>query len=91
MGKGSSRTASSSCCDGKVIELTGEQLTVFDGDGDEHRYKLSREAKVTRNGRECKPADIKKGETIRMNLSEDVSDEVIAVDCGNHIPDLAIT
>lgn len=81
--------ASENCCDGKFVQIAGDKLTSSCGKGDEHHYTVAKEAKVTCDGKESKLTDLKKGSTIRMTMSQDDKNKIVAVDCGKHIPALA--
>ncbi len=77
------------CCDGKLVKVLGDKLTSISEKGDEHSYTVSKEAKVTCDGKDTKLADLKKGSTIRMTMCKDDKNKILAVDCGKHIPAIA--
>ncbi|MFN7291436.1 MAG: hypothetical protein ACK5T6_12670 [Pirellula sp.] len=82
--------ASGNCCDGKLVKVAGNKLTSTSVNGDEHTYTVPEDAKVTCNGKTSKAAEIKAGSTIRMTMCNDDKNKVNAIDCGKHIPDLAM-
>lgn len=77
------------CCDGNLVKVAGDKLTSTCAKGDEHHYTVAKDAKVTCDGKDAKLEDLKKGATIRMTMSKDDKTQVMAVDCGKHIPAIA--
>lgn len=62
---------SSSSCEGKFVNLTGNKLVMTSKDGKESSLTLSKDAKVTCDGTTCKPADLKAGGKIRVTTKQD--------------------
>jgi hypothetical protein len=58
---------------GKFVESQGDdKLVMTDKEGkNEHTHKLSADAKITCDGKECKLSDLKKGVLIRVSLDPD--------------------
>jgi uncharacterized protein YjdB len=81
---------SGNCCDGKLVKVAGNKLTSTTANGEEHTYTVAEDAKVTCNGKTSKATEIKAGSTIRMTMCNDDQNQVNAIDCGKHIPDLAM-
>jgi hypothetical protein len=52
--------------DGKVVSITGDKLVMTSKDGQEHSHKLTADAKLTLDGKNCKVADLKPGTRIRV-------------------------
>ncbi len=77
------------CCDGKVVEVSGNRLTYVCGKGEEHQQTVAKDTKITCNGQEGKLADLEEGATIRMTMCQDDKNKVVAIDCGAHIPELS--
>jgi len=78
------------CCDGKVVKIAGDKLTCTCAKGDDHHYTIAKDAPVTCDGDKGNLSDLKQGSTIRMTMCKDDDQKVIAVDCGTHIPALAV-
>lgn len=76
------------CCDGKLVKVSGDQLTSTCVKGNEQKYTVAKEAKVTCDGKEAKLSDLKSGSTIRMTTCKDDKKKILAIDCGKHIPTL---
>ncbi|XZE19756.1 hypothetical protein SH449x_005084 [Pirellulaceae bacterium SH449] len=91
MKKSTTKDATAGCCDGKFVKVSGEKLIFTCEEGEEHQYSVDKETKVMRDGKPTKLVNIKKGETIRMTMCNDEKSKVNLVDCGEHIPDLALT
>lgn len=81
--------ASGNCCDGKVVKVAGDKLTTTCGKGDEHQFVVSKDAKVTCDGKDSKLSDLKQGSTVRMTTGKDDKHQVTAIDSGKHIPALS--
>jgi len=80
--------AKANCCDGKVVKVTGSTLTSTCENGDEHQYKVAKDAQVTCDGEAGTLDDIEVGSTVRMTTCKDDKHKVLAIDCGEHIPEL---
>jgi len=78
----SGATATGNCCEGKVVRVSGDQLTASTENGDEHCYTVAPDAKITCDGRSGDLTDLEKGSNIRLTLCEDDKDLVRAIDCG---------
>ena len=77
------------CCDGRVVEVSGNRLTSTCSKGDQHHYTVAKDAKITCNGKAGSLNDVEEGATIRMTMCQDEQNKVTAIDCGRHIPELA--
>jgi hypothetical protein len=74
--------------DEKFVKFSADKLTSLNAKGEEHTYTVSKEVKLTRDGKEAKLTDLKSGDTIRITASKDDKTKLLAVDCGKHIPSL---
>ncbi len=74
--------------DRKVVKVDGNKLIATCEDGDEHHYTIEKDAKIVRDGKESKLSELTKGSTIRMTMSKDDKNKVIAIESGTHIPAL---
>lgn len=54
--------------DGKVVSITGDKLVMSSKDGKEHSHILAKDAKLSLDGKVCKPADLKAGTKIRVTI-----------------------
>jgi CTP-dependent riboflavin kinase len=52
--------------DGKVVRITDDTLVMTTKDGQEHSHTWTKDAKVTLDGKACKPNDLKAGTKIRV-------------------------
>jgi hypothetical protein len=84
----SSSKSSANCCDGTVVKVAGDKLTTKCGKGDERQYLVTKETKVTCDGKESQLVDLKQGSTVRVTTGKDDQNKVTAIDCGKHIPAL---
>lgn len=57
--------------DGKVVSVSGNELTMTNADGKEHSHQLASDAKVTCDGVLCKVANLKAGMKIRVTTKGD--------------------
>src|SRR5262245_20126026 len=58
--------------EGTFVKATGETEFVMEGKGKEHNHTLAKDAKVIGpDGKECKLADLKKGQKIRVTIKGD--------------------
>jgi hypothetical protein len=81
--------AGDSRADQRLVKVVGDSLTSTCANGDQHNYTVAQEAKITCDGKEGKLADLKEGATIRVTLSKDDKNKILAVECGKHIPAIA--
>lgn len=86
----SGKKADAGSKDGRVVEVSGNRLTSTCSKGDDHQYTIAKDAKITCNGKVGTLSDIEEGSTIRMTMCQDDKNKVTAIDCGRHIPELAI-
>lgn len=77
------------CCDGKLVKVAGDQLTCTCSDGQTHRYSIAEEVEVTCDGKSRQLKDLHPGDTIRMTMCQDDKQQIVAIDCGRHVPELA--
>lgn len=52
--------------DGKLVSITSSELVMINKDGKEHSHPLTADAKVSLDGKVCKPEDLKAGMKIRV-------------------------
>jgi len=71
--------------DGKFIKVVGDHLTFTNAKGQEHSFAVSKDVKVTSEGKEIKASELKAGSTIRMTMCEDDDKKILAIDSGKHI------
>lgn len=55
--------------DGTVVSITSTKLVMATKDGKEHSHVLAKDSKVTLDGKDCKPADLKAGTKIRVTTN----------------------
>jgi hypothetical protein len=75
------------CCDGNVVEVSGNRLTYTGEQGDEHQTTIAKDAKITCNGKKGSLADLEEGSAIRMTMCQDDKNKVVAIDCGAQRPE----
>ena len=73
----------------RVVKVSGARLTSTCGKGEEHQHTVSKDAKITCDGKPGSLADLTEGSTIRMTTCQDDKNKVLAIDCGRHIRELA--
>ncbi len=78
------------CCDGKLVKVAGDQLTCQCSEGESHHYTIAEEVEVTCDGKPSQMEDLRPGDTIRMTMCQDDKQQIVAIDCGKHVPELAI-
>jgi len=66
--------------DGKVVSITGEKLVMTGKDGKEHSHALTKEAKLTLDGKACLAADLKAGTRIRVTTQGEGNSVVSRID-----------
>ena len=54
--------------DGKLVSVTSDTLVMTGKDGNERSHTLARNVRVTVDGRDCPPADLKAGTSIRVTI-----------------------
>jgi RNase P/RNase MRP subunit p29 len=64
--------------EGKAVKIDGDKLTYADKDKKEKTVDVPKDAKVTRDGKEAKLADIKKDDTVTVKTKDDKVVEVAA-------------
>lgn len=71
--------------DGTVVGVTGDTLTTTCGDGKQHSHTVTKDAKVTCDGKASKTADLKVGTPVRVTPHKDDKSKATAVESGKHI------
>ncbi|MEO8270200.1 MAG: hypothetical protein ABI557_10780 [Aureliella sp.] len=71
--------------DGKVVSVAGDKLTSTCSKGQEHHHTLTKDAKVTCDGKASKLADLKAGTPIHVTCCKDDEKMVTAVESGKHV------
>jgi hypothetical protein len=64
--------------EGKVVKVAGGKLTIVDKDKKEHTCTVSKDAKVTCDGKACKLADLKEGVTVKVTVEKKEATKVDA-------------
>ena len=54
--------------DGKLVSVTSDTLVMIGKDGNERSHTLARNVRVTVDGRDCPPANLKAGTSIRVTI-----------------------
>ena len=54
--------------EGKVVKVADGKLTIVDKDKKEHTCTVSKDAKITCDGKVCKLADLKEGVTVKVTV-----------------------
>jgi hypothetical protein len=62
---------SSNTFEGKVVSMIGNTLVMTGKEGKEYSHTLAKDAKLTCDGTDCKPADLKVGSKIRVTTKKD--------------------
>ena len=75
--------------DGKVVSVLGDKLTTTCSEGKQHCHTMSKDAKVTCDGKPSKAADLKAGTSVHVTTSKDDKNIATAIDSGRHIPTMA--
>ena len=63
--------------DGSVVSITSSKLVMTNKDGKEHSHSVSKDTKVTCDGKVCKTSDLKAGMKIRVTTKK--TDEGVAI------------
>jgi hypothetical protein len=63
--------------EGTVVKVDGEKLTMSDKDKKEHSHTVPKDAKVTRDGKEAKIGDLKKGDKVTVTVEKKGDKNVI--------------
>jgi hypothetical protein len=69
---------------GKVVSVSGNQVTSTCSDGEQHVHEVNKETRVTCDGKDSKVAQLKSGDTIRVTMSG--KDTVVSIDSGKLAP-----
>ena len=57
--------------EGKVVSVASGKLTMTDKDGkNEHSHDVATDAKISRDGKDCKLEDLKKGDKARVTTEK---------------------
>lgn len=68
--------------EGKVVKVEEGKLTMTDKDGKEHSHAVAKDAKITKDGKEHKLADLEKGAKIKVTVVEkDGKEWVTKIEC----------
>jgi hypothetical protein len=71
--------------EGKVVSVTGNKVASTCSQGKEHHHTLTKDAKVTCDGKESKLADLKAGTPIRVTQCKDDRSKASSVESGKHL------
>ncbi|QVL34127.1 hypothetical protein KIH39_09530 [Telmatocola sphagniphila] len=71
--------------DGKVVSVTGDKLNTTCAEGKNHCHTMSKDAKITCDGKDSKAADLKAGTPVRVTCHKDDKSVATAVESGKHI------
>ena len=64
--------------EGKVVKVADGKLTIVDKDKKEHTCTVSKDAKITCDGKVCKLADLKEGVTVKVTVEKKEATKVDA-------------
>ena len=64
--------------EGKVVKVADGKLTIVDKDKKEHTCTVSKDAKITCNGKVCKLADLKEGVAVKVTVEKKEATKVDA-------------
>jgi len=65
---------------GTVTKAAADSITITDKDGKDRTLTVSKDAKVTCDGKECKVTDLKNGTMVTVTLNADHKDQVDKID-----------
>jgi hypothetical protein len=68
--------------EGKIVSVSGNQITSTCGDGREHRHTLTKDAKVTCDGKQSKLEDLKAGMPVRVTVTPEDDSKASRVSAG---------
>lgn len=64
--------------EGKVVKIADGKLTISDKNDKEHTCTVSKDAKITCDGKVCKLADLKTGVTVKVTVEKKEATKVDA-------------
>ncbi len=64
----------------KIVSIAGDKLAVTSKSGKNYSYRLAKDARITWQGKSCKPADLKAGSEIRVTTQPDDRNLVIEIE-----------
>jgi len=67
-----------------VVSVAGAKLTSTCDKGNEHHHTVTKDTKVTCDGKASKLSDLKSGTAIRMTTAKDDPMKVSAIESGKH-------
>ena len=68
--------------EGKVVKVEEGKLTMTDKDGKEHSHMVAKNAKISKDGKEHKLADLEKGAKIKVTVvTKDDKEWVTKIEC----------
>jgi hypothetical protein len=66
--------------DGNIVSVTGDKLVMKNHEGKECSHTLAKDAKLTRDGMRCSPADLKVGSRSRITTKKDDRNVVTGIE-----------
>jgi hypothetical protein len=85
----SKKSSDNDCCDGKLVKVTGDQLSCTSSEGQSRHYTIAEKVEVTCDGKPSRLKDLRPGDAIRMTMCQDDPQQIVAIDCGEQVPELA--
>ena len=68
--------------EGKIVSVSGNQITSTCIEGDEHHHTLAKDARVTCDGKKSKLNDLKAGMPVRVTTCTDDDSQTSCVSAG---------
>lgn len=68
--------------EGKVVSVSGNQITSTCVDGDEWQHTLAKDAKITLNGKQSKLDELKVGMPVRVTVCDEDDSKASCVSAG---------
>ena len=81
--KKKTKEPSSKTFEGSVVSMTGDKLVMKSKAGTVYSHTLATDAKLTCDGKDCQPADLKAGRKIRVTTKKDDRNVVIGIEALN--------
>ncbi len=66
--------------DGNIVSVTGDKLVMKNHEGKECSHTLAKDARLTRDGTQCKAADLKVGSRSRVTTKKDDRNTVTGIE-----------
>jgi hypothetical protein len=80
------RVSASERLEGTVVSVDGDKLTTTCNEGREHCQSVSKDARVTRDGKPSSLSDLKVGDTVFITTRKDDRTVATAVESGQSNP-----